>query len=236
MNVLGSLHDGKKKIAILIDPDTYEEYSFGKLLEMAQNKGVSYLFVGGSLLHQNHFQHTVQALKSQTNMPVVVFPGSAFQVSPHADAILFLSLVSGRNPDYLISQQVAAAPAVAQAKLEVIPTAYLLIDGGTVSTAAYITQTIPIPANKVEIAATTALAAAYLGMKTIYLEAGSGAKLPVSHHMISAVKNTVSLPLIVGGGINSADKIQQAFDAGADVVVIGNALENNPELLHELLT
>lgn len=233
MNLLQSIADGKKKIAALVDPDNYTDAALNELIEMALRNHLSYFFIGGSLLHQSNFEHSLGILKQQSKIPVVIFPGSAFQVSPNADAILFLSLVSGRNPDYLIAQQVAAAPAVKRAGIEVIPTAYILVDGGKSSTTAYITQTIPIPENKPEIAATTALAASFLGMKAVYLEAGSGAANPVNTTFIKAVKQAVQLPIIVGGGIKNAAKAASAFDAGADVVVVGNALEKNPALLNE---
>ena len=147
---------------------------------------------------------------------------------------MFLSLVSGRNPAYLIGEQVIAAPAVQQANIEVIPTAYILIEGGKISATSYITQTIPIPAQKPEIAATTALAASFLGMKVVYLEAGSGAEMPVNSKVITAVKKTVNLPLIVGGGITNVNAVSLAFNAGADMVVIGNVLETNPKILDEI--
>jgi putative glycerol-1-phosphate prenyltransferase len=234
MNLLQSFADGKKKLAVLVDPDNYTETTLKALIEISLRNNVTYFLVGGSLLHQNKFENTVRLLKQQSKIPVIIFPGSAFQVSADADGILFLSLVSGRNPEYLIAQQVAAAPVVKQTQLEVIPTAYILVEGGNNSTTAYITQTIPIPANKPQIVATTALAASYLGMKAIYLEAGSGAEFPVNIEAIQSVKKNVGLPLIVGGGINNAEKAKAAFDAGADVVVVGNILESNPAILSEL--
>ncbi|MDW8273078.1 MAG: geranylgeranylglyceryl/heptaprenylglyceryl phosphate synthase [Chitinophagales bacterium] len=236
MDILKSFSDGRKKVAVLIDPDNYSESSLKKIISLSSLGHVAYYFVGGSLLHNNKFEETITFLKSNSCLPVVIFPGSSFQVSKQADAILFLSLVSGRNPEYLIGQQVVAAPAVKNAGIEVIPTAYLLIDGGKISTTAYITQTLPIPAGKPQIAVTTALAAYYMGMKAVYLEAGSGAKVPVYQEVIAAVKKEIPLPLIVGGGISSSEQLSKAFEAGADVVVIGNALEENPELLKEFLS
>lgn len=234
MSLLQSFYDGKKKLAVLIDPDNYDESKLKNLLEKAVTNKVSYLLVGGSLLHKNQFHATVEFLKQNSNIPVIIFPGNSFQVSKKADGILFLSLVSGRNPAYLIGEQVIAAPAVQQAEIEVIPTAYILVEGGKISATSYITQTIPIPAQKPEIAATTALAASFLGMKTVYLEAGSGAEIPVNTKVIVAVKQIVNLPLMVGGGITNANAVSRAFNAGADIVVIGNILETNPEVLDEI--
>ncbi|MBX2908380.1 MAG: geranylgeranylglyceryl/heptaprenylglyceryl phosphate synthase [Chitinophagales bacterium] len=234
MSLLQSFNDGKKKLAVLIDPDNYDEFSLKNLLEKAVANKVSYLLVGGSLLYKNQFHTTVEFLKENSTIPVIIFPGNSFQVSEKADGILFLSLVSGRNPAYLIGEQVIAAPAVQQANIEVIPTAYILIEGGKISATSYITQTIPIPAQKPEIAATTALAASFLGMKVVYLEAGSGAETPVNSKVITAVKKTVNLPLIVGGGITNVNAVSLAFNAGADMVVIGNVLEANPKILDEI--
>lgn len=234
MSLLQSFCDGKKKLAVLIDPDNYDESKLKNLLEKAVTNKVSYLLVGGSLLHKNQFHATVEFLKENSNIPVIIFPGNSFQVSKKADGILFLSLVSGRNPAYLIGEQVIAAPAVQQAEIEVIPTAYILMEGGKISATSYITQTIPIPAQKPEIAATTALAASFLGMKTVYLEAGSGAEIPVNTKVIAAVKQIVNLPLMVGGGITNANAVSMAHNAGADIVVIGNILETNPEVLDEI--
>lgn len=234
MNLLQSFFDGKKKLAVLIDPDNYDETSLKILLKKAVETKVAYLLVGGSLLVENKFASTIQFLKSNTKIPVIIFPGSAFQVNEKADGILFLSLVSGRNPEYLIGQQVVAAPMVKQANLEVIPTAYILVEGGKISTTTYITQSLPIPFDKPEIAVSTALAASYLGMKAIYLEAGSGADFPVNTQMIAAVKKMVNLPLIVGGGISNSEAAKAALNAGADIIVVGNILEKNIAALEEI--
>jgi putative glycerol-1-phosphate prenyltransferase len=222
------------KLAVLIDPDKQYGKGLEELVLLALNSRTDFFFVGGSLLSNNHFNSVIQTLKKLSDIPVVIFPGNSYQVSDSADAILFLSLISGRNAEFLIGQQVVAAPLIKQAGLEAIPTGYILIDGGRVSTTAYITQTMPIPNDRPAVAATTAIAGEMLGMKMIYLEAGSGALTTVEPQLIAAVKKTISVPLIVGGGIRTADDAEEAVKAGADVVVIGNVLEKEPQLLMEI--
>ncbi len=224
----------RKKLAVLIDPDKQGKESLHKLIQLAQNARVDYFFIGGSLLLGNSFEQTVTFIKENSQIPVILFPGNNYQVSKKADAILLLSLISGRNAEYLIGQQVVAAPVIRESKIEVVPTGYLLIDGGRVSSTSYITQTIPIPSDKADIAVATAIAGEMLGMKLIYLEAGSGATNPVSGEMIEAVKSNISVPLIVGGGIRSAEQAEEICKAGADVIVVGNILEKDPALLMEI--
>ncbi len=222
----------KKALAVLVDPDKLS--SNEQLLDIAElvvHSGVDLLFVGGSLMLEEHFREAVGVLKSKVKVPVVLFPGSPLQVVPGADAILFLSLISGRNPELLIGHHVLAAPAIRKWNMEVIPTGYMLIDGGRPTSVSYVSQTLPIPNNKPDIAVATALAGEMLGLKCIYMDAGSGAENPISPEMINAVSSEVNLPLIVGGGLRDEKSIQQAFTAGADVVVVGNAIENEPELL-----
>lgn len=234
-NIYKSIIEAKhKQFAVLVDPDKHTEASLHDLCVCINQSKVDFLFVGGSLLVQSTFDYTIEYLKQHTKLPVVIFPGSNFQISNKADAILFLSLVSGRNAEYLIGQQVVAAPKVKANNIEAIPTAYLLIDGGKISSTAYITQTVPIPNDKPDIAVATALAAEIMGMKLIYLEAGSGAEKTISKEMIAAVKAAVNIPVVVGGGIRNALNAQEIFDAGADVIVVGNALENNASLLTSL--
>lgn len=223
-----------KQLAVLIDPDKQDAKTLQQLVELSNNCRVDYFFVGGSLLMENTFEQTIAVLKQESKIPVVIFPGNNYQLSKKADALLFLSLVSGRNPEYLIGQHVVAAPVVKESGIEVIPTAYMLIDGGRISTTSYITQTVPIPHDKTDVAVATAQAAEMLGMKMIYLEAGSGAQKPVSANMISAVKNNTSLPIIAGGGIRSGEQAEAATNAGADLIVVGNVLEKAPELLLEI--
>lgn len=224
----------KKKLVVLIDPDKQGKESLHTLMELAQNARVDYFFIGGSLLAGNCFEQTITLIKDYSQIPVVIFPGNTYQVSKKADAILFLSLISGRNAEYLIGQQVVAAPLLKESNIEVIPTGYLLIDGGRVSSTSYITQTIPIPNDKADIAVATAMAGEMLGMKLIYLEAGSGAIKPVSAEMIEAVKSNTSVPLLVGGGIRSAEQVEEICRAGADIIVVGNILEKEPALLMEI--
>ena len=222
------------KLAVLIDPDKQEPGSLISLIELAINAKADFFFIGGSLLVKRNFDLTIETIKAHCNIPVVIFPGGNYQLSNEADAILFLSLISGRNPEYLIGQQVIAAPQVKKMKLEAIPTGYILVDGGRVSSTAYITQTLPVPHDKIDMAVATAQAGELLGMKLIYLEAGSGAINAVSSAMIKAVKKGVSIPLIVGGGIRSSEQAEQICQAGADIIVVGNALEETPGLLMEI--
>lgn len=223
-----------KSLAVLVDPDKQTAESLQQLISLAENARVDYFFVGGSLLMDNSFETAISTIKKASSIPVVIFPGNNYQVSSAADAILFLSLISGRNAEYLIGQHVVAAPSVKQSKLEVIPTGYILVDGGRISTTSYITQTVPIPNDKPDIAVATALAGEMLGMKLIYLEAGSGAQNPVSTTLITAVKKSISIPLIVGGGIRSATQAEEACIAGADIIVVGNVLEKTPGLLMDI--
>ncbi len=226
--------EGKKQFAILIDPDKENEDSLETLCEFANQYKVDYLFVGGSLLTQDCLSDCIEVIKLHTERPVVLFPGDNLQINSHADAILFLSLISGRNPDLLIGKHVISAPILKDAGLEIIPTGYMLIDGGTPSSVSYMSNTTPIPANKRDIAVCTAMAGEMLGLKLIFMDAGSGALNPVSEAVVSAVKKSIDIPLIIGGGVKSAEKASALFDAGADVVVVGNAIEGNKELIGEI--
>ena len=239
MKILESLQaksrQGKKSIAVLIDPDKINNASqLEPLLRLAAEDCVDYVFVGGSLVTTNNMAEVIKTIKENVSMPVVLFPGSALQVEPTADAILFLSLISGRNPDLLIGQHVIAAPILKNNKLEILPTGYILINSGKTTSVAYISNTTPIPEDKYSLAACTAMAGEMLGLKLIYLDAGSGAEREVNQKMISTVKKSVDIPLIVGGGINTPQKAYNALEAGADMIVIGNALEKSPDLLTEI--
>ena len=226
--------EGKKQFAILIDPDKENEDSLEALCELANQYKVDYLFVGGSLLTQDCLSDCFEVIKLHTQIPVVLFPGDNLQINSHADAILFLSLISGRNPDLLIGKHVISAPILKDSGIEVVSTGYMLIDGGTPTSVSYMSNTTPIPANKRDIAVCTAMAGEMLGLKLIFMDAGSGALNPVGENMISAVKKSIDIPLIVGGGIRSAEKAKAAFEAGADVVVVGNAIESNKDLIREI--
>ncbi len=226
--------EGKKQFAILVDPDKENEDSLETLCELANQHKVDYLFVGGSLLTQDCLSDCIEVIKLHTQIPVVLFPGDNLQINSHADAILFLSLISGRNPDLLIGKHVISAPILKEAGLEIIPTGYMLIDGGTPSSVSYMSNTTPIPANKRDIAVCTAMAGEMLGLKLIFMDAGSGAINPVSEAVVSAVKQSIDIPLIIGGGVRSAEKAKALFDAGADLIVVGNAIEGNKELIGEM--
>jgi putative glycerol-1-phosphate prenyltransferase len=229
---------GEKGLFILLDPDKQNAKELCKRAVKAEELAVSAILVGGSQINTDDFDATVKEIKSAVQIPVLLFPGSSSQLSKYADAVLFLSLISGRNPQYLISEQVSAAPRVKQLKIEVIPTAYMLIESGSITALEFISGTKPIPRDQIGIATAHALAGEYLGMKLVYLEAGSGALKPVPREMISAVKKTISLPLIVGGGIRNPNAVKVAVDAGADFLVVGNALEGKggEDLLSDMVS
>jgi len=234
-SLLAKSRHGKKSIAVLIDPDKIDNTSkLEPLLRLAAEDCVDYIFVGGSLVTTTNIAEVVKAIKENVSMPVVLFPGSALQIEPSADAILFLSLISGRNPDLLIGQHVVAAPILKNSKLEILPTGYILISSGKTTSVANISNTTPIPEDKYSLAACTAIAGEMLGLKLIYLDAGSGAEREVNQKMISTVKKSVNVPLIVGGGINTPEKALNALQAGADLIVVGNVLEKSPDLLTEI--
>ncbi len=220
----------KKLFAVLIDPDKFNP----EVILEANRSKVDLLFIGGSGLSRKRFHRCMNAVKKQTNIPVVIFPGGREQVSDKADAILLLSLISGRNPDYLIGEHIRAAQQLKRSKLEIIPTGYILVNGGKKYTTQKVTRTAPIGTARTVLAANTALAGELLGMKLIYLEAGSGAKKPIRGEMIRMVKNNISIPLIAGGGIDSPQKARALWRAGADVVVVGNAIEKDCTLVKKI--
>ena len=225
---------GRKGLAWLIDPDDVDE-GLGKKLKEIEQLHLDFIFVGGSLIHQNNVYELITTIRSIIpKIPIVIFPGNTLQFSANADALLFLSLISGRNPDLLIGQHVAAAPLIAQSKIEVLPTGYMLVDGGKKTSVHYMSQTIPLPNHNPELSVATALAGQYLGLQYFYLDAGSGAAEPVSPKIIKAVKRKVDAPLLVGGGLNTLEKIQKAYLAGADVVIVGNGAVKSMGLLREV--
>jgi putative glycerol-1-phosphate prenyltransferase len=226
--------EGKKLISILIDPDKATESHLEKIVDQADQVPVDFYFIGGSLLSRGDLDDTLLQLKQLTDKPLIIFPGSPNQISDEADGILFLSLLSSRNPDMLIGQQVIAAPYLKKTSLEKIATAYLLIESGAQTTASYMSNSNPIPCDKSEIAASTALAGEYMGMQLVYLDAGSGAKMQVPPAMIEAVRQMCDIPIIAGGGLKNRESIEAAFAAGADMVVIGDAVEKNPQFLSHL--
>ena len=223
-----------KSVAVLIDPDEVDEHDLVQVLDEGIENGVDYFFVGGSLVTSGEVATIVEFVKSYTHIPCVLFPGNAMQICSSADAILFLSLISGRNPELLIGQHVVAAPVLKRSRLEVIPTGYMLIHSGKPTSVSYMSNTQPIPNDKPSLAVSTAIAGEMLGLQCIYLDAGSGAMQPVPSKMIKQVKKNIEGPLIVGGGLNSAYKVKNALDAGADIVVIGNGLQKNPGWLAEV--
>ena len=226
--------EGKKHFSVLIDPDKYTAVQLKKLIKISCKSGVDFFFFGGSLLTRDQQDLFLKIIKETCDIPVVLFPGNHFQINAKADAILFLSLISGRNPELLIGKHVIAAPYLKASTLEVIPTGYMLVDGGNRTTVAYMSNTDPIPADKSEIAVCTALAGELLGLKLIYLDAGSGAAHPVPNHMIKQVKKFTSVPLIIGGGICTPIQASEACKAGADVVVVGNIIEQDIKLVPKL--
>lgn len=225
---------GYKSLAVLLDPDNLTEDQCDEIITNSLLHKVDYFLVGGSLITSDTFNQIIKKLKSQQNIPVIIFPGSNLHIDFNADGILLLSLISGRNPDLLIGQHVVAAPILKKSNLEVIPTGYMLIDSGSQTSVSYISNTTPIPADKTAIAACTAMAGELLGLRTIYMDAGSGAQKPISPRMIAAVRKAVDIPLIVGGGITSVAMALESLKAGADVIVIGNGIEKNPGLLPEV--
>ncbi|AXE19814.1 geranylgeranylglyceryl/heptaprenylglyceryl phosphate synthase [Runella rosea] len=229
-----NLQNGRKAFAVLLDPDKVELASFPFMLAESVRYGVDFFFVGGSLITRYASDEIIAAIHRHTNIPAILFPGNSLHIEPSADAILLLSLISGRNPELLIGQHVIAAPLLKKSKLEILPTGYMLIESGRATTVSYISNTTPIPHDKPGVAACTAMAGELLGLQIMYLDAGSGAQKPVSAEMIAAVRQAVDTPIIVGGGINSVEKAQAALEAGADVVVVGNGIEKNPDLLPEI--
>jgi phosphoglycerol geranylgeranyltransferase len=225
---------GQKKFAVLIDPDKMRMGSVNQLLENAATAGVDYFFIGGSLIVNNMLDHCLLEIRQRCQIPTILFPGNSLQLSWKADGILFLSLISGRNADLLIGNHVIAAPYLRLSPLEILPTGYMLIDGGTATTVMYMSNTRPIPMHKSDIAVCTAMAGEMLGLRLLYLDAGSGATQAVSTDMIESVSGAVSIPLIVGGGIRTAELARQHASAGADLIVVGNALEKDPSLLCEM--
>jgi putative glycerol-1-phosphate prenyltransferase len=225
----------QKQFALLVDPDKYDDQALDNLIGHINRYPPDLLLVGGSILYKP-IDLTITALKLNTNVPVFIFPGNVIQLSDRADGILFLSLISGRNPEYLIGNHVLAAPHLNRAGIEVIPTGYILVQNGDSTSVEYMSHTLPIPAGKPEIAVATAMAGEMLGMKLIYLEAGSGAEHPVGLDTIKAIRRNISLPLVVGGGISSPAIAKDILAAGADMFVVGTAVEKDPSMVRAFCT
>lgn len=231
--ILSKKERKENMLAALLDPDSEDFESLKKKIELIEKSKIDFILVGGSTAWNNNFEMFTEKVKSLASKAVILFPGSAEQISHSADAILFLSLVSGTNPKYLIGEQVKAAPILRKMDVEVIPTGYILIDGGRKTTVEFVSGTKPISQDEVERVKETAYAAQLLGMKMVYLECGSGARYPVKDELIKAVKEYVEIPIIVGGGIKNRQEVENKHRAGADIVVVGNALEKDPTILLE---
>ncbi len=225
---------GKKSFAVLIDPDKVDDDKMHQLIKLAVAAKVDYFLVGGSLVISNYLDECVKTIKNNCSIPVILFPGSPNQISRYADSLLYLSLISGRNADLLIGQHVISAPFIKKSGLEIMSTGYMVIDGGAPTTVSYISNAAPLPADKNEIVMCTAMAGEMLGMKLIYMDAGSGAKRAISESMIEKVHECISVPLIIGGGITDPEKAYLNCKAGADVIVVGNAIEKDETLIMEM--
>ena len=223
-----------KKLALLIDPDKFDQQLLLQQIDVANKSNVDYIFLGGSLITNDGVALSIKILKENTNIPIIIFPGDGTHIHKDADAILFLSLISGRNADFLIGNQVRTAANIKGMGIESIATGYMLIESGKLTAAQYMSNTMPIPQNKSDIAVATAVAGEMLGLKSIYMDAGSGADNSISSNMIAKVKAAIDIPLIIGGGIRDAQTAKRIVDAGADIIVVGNAAENKPDIIKEI--
>nr|WP_299669697.1 geranylgeranylglyceryl/heptaprenylglyceryl phosphate synthase [uncultured Polaribacter sp.] len=233
-NILHSKQKGEKLLAILIDPEKINLDNIPSFFEKVHQSITTHIFVGGSTDVNNETEKVVSSIKKATYLPVILFPGDVSHITNKADGILFLSLISGRNPEYLIEQQIKATPILQKNDLEILPTGYILIDGKKETATQRVSNTKPIPQENSDLILNTALAGQFSGKKLIYLEAGSGATVPVEASIITLVKNNLSTPLIVGGGIRSKKQLDTAFHAGADIVVIGTAFEEDEDFFDDL--
>jgi len=233
MCVIELFNKQKKQLAVLIDPDKLSPDELEVTAKIAQEAGADFLFVGGSLMTSDTLFHCIRTLKENSSIPVILFPGNSYQISRNADAILFLSLISGRNPDMLIGMHVLSAPYIKLSGLETIPTGYMLIDSGKPTSVTYMSNSFPIPNDKKDIAACTAMAGEMLGLRTIFMDAGSGALQTIPEEMITFVKGSIEIPLIIGGGIKTPEKAKSVLAAGADIIVVGNLFEENPKLIYD---
>ncbi len=233
-NIIAAKRTNKKKFVVLLDPDKTHGVMLDQTIKLCNDAHVDYLFLGGSLLMHTDLDDYILRIKAQSDIPIVLFPGSTHQISSEADALLYLSMISGRNPELLIGKHVESAAQIKQSGIEVISTGYMLIDGGRQTSVNYMSNTMPIPNDKNSIAVSTAIAGELLGLKMIYLEAGSGATTAVSSSMVTAVSNSIDIPLIVGGGIRTPEAAELSIKSGADVLVIGNAIEKDPQLIIDM--
>lgn len=233
-HITSSKKNNSKLFAILIDPDKQDNNQLTEIIKKANDAKVDLFFVGGSLLIDDRLDQCIKTIKENSKIPLLLFPGNAMQVSNKADGILFLSLISGRNPHMLIGQQVISAPILKKTTLEIISTGYMLVDSGEATAVSYMSNTTPIPYSKDNIAAATAIAGEMLGLKILFLDGGSGAKKAISTKMIKAVSNQINIPLITGGGITTATKAIENCEAGADIIVVGNAIEKENRLISQI--
>ncbi len=238
MNIYKEIENRSKKniksLIVLIDPDKITDSNIDIITNKANNGLIDYLFIGSSLLLKQSVDEIILKIKAKTNIPIIIFPGNTMQISKNADAILFLSLISGRNADLLIGNQVLSAPIIKNYQLEAISTGYMLIESGKMTSVVYMSNTMPIPNDKNDIAIATAIAGEMLGLKAIYMDAGSGAKSNIDYSMVKDVKNNINIPLIIGGGIKDFATAEKIFKAGADSIVIGNSIENSTDLIDEI--
>lgn len=236
-SLIAARSTGTRRFALLLDPDHVQPDALAATLPLAQAAGADYILVGGSLVTVPRLDSLVRQIRQHCSLPVTLFPGNPLQLTSEADAVLLLSLISGRNPEYLIGHHVASAPLLEQMQLEVIATGYMLVDCGRPTSVSYISGTTPLPWDKPDLAQYTALAGQYLGLQCLYLDGGSGAYRPINPQMIKAVRSSTRIPLLVGGGLRTPDDIHAALSAGADCVVVGTALEQdqNPDLLLDLV-
>lgn len=233
-NILSAKAKNQKLLAVLIDPEKMVLTHVPSFIKKVQESIATHIFVGGSTDQNNGTRKLISVIKEVSSLPVILFPGDLKQITTEADGILFLSLLSGRNPEYLIGQQVRAVPLLKNTNLEIIPTGYILIDGQKVTATQRVSNTKPIPQNALNLILNTALAGQFSGKKLIYLEAGSGAVVPVAQNIIQIVESNLTVPLLVGGGIRSKEQLETAFNAGADMVVIGTAFEENESFFLDL--
>jgi len=233
MNIIDLFNKKKKQLAVLIDPDKLSPEKLIETAVIAEKAGTDFIFVGGSLLTSDNLFHCIRTIKENSNIPVVLFPGNSYQLSRNADAMLFLSLISGRNPDMLIGMHVLSAPYIKLSGIETIPTGYMLIDSGKPTSVTYMSNSLPIPNDKKDIAACTAMAGEMLGLRIIFMDAGSGANNHVPEEMISFVSGSIEVPLIIGGGIRTPEDAVNVIKAGADTIVVGNRFEENPDLIYD---
>ena len=224
--LVGSKNESNKRLIALLDPDKKNNDNLKKQIDYINCNNFCAILVGGSLIMDSKYSSRIETIKRNTNLPLISFPSSAFQINNNFDAIFFISLISGRNPQYLIGEQVSSAPIIHDFKIETIPVGYILLDGGSRTSVEIISNTKPLPMNKIDIVIAHALASQYLGHKFLYLECGSNSQTSIDLNLLSEVKGCVDIPIIVGGGVKNESDILAIYEAGADFVVVGSMIEN----------